>query len=77
MTVSNTLFYRELQAVGVKGNPSEGAFYFMPDFEVCRSALAARGITTGREMVEAILQEADVAVSRYGVEEASLLGRNE
>ena len=58
------LLYRELQAVGVQGNPSEGAFYFMPDFEVCRSALAARGITTGREMVEAILQEADVAVSQ-------------
>ena len=51
----------------MKGSPSEGAFYFMPDFEVCRPALAARGITTGRQMVAAILEEADVAVSQRQV----------
>ncbi|KAF0299226.1 hypothetical protein FJT64_003514 [Amphibalanus amphitrite] len=59
--VAAARLHGQLHAVGVKGYPSQGAFYFMPDFEVCRGALAARGITTGDQMVGAILQEADVA----------------
>ena len=35
----------------------------MPDFEVCREKLMARGIKTGQQMCEAILMEAKVAVS--------------
>ena len=34
-----------------------------PDFEVLREALKRRGITTGNSMCQAMLDEADVAVS--------------
>ncbi|KAL7630911.1 UNVERIFIED_CONTAM: hypothetical protein RMT77_018804, partial [Armadillidium vulgare] len=53
---------RELSSVGVTGHQSEAGYYFIADFEVIRSGLAKRGIFTGVEMTEALLQEARVAL---------------
>ena len=53
---------RELQSVGVKGIPSEGGYYFMPDFAICKSGFAKKGIFTGKEMCHAMLKEFHVAV---------------
>ena len=36
--------HRELQSVGIKGIQSEGGYYYMPDFEVCRAGFAKKGI---------------------------------
>jgi hypothetical protein len=47
----------------VKSIASEGGYYFMPDFEICRESFAKRGIHTGKQMCEVILKEAQVAVS--------------
>ncbi|XP_069998079.1 aspartate aminotransferase [Penaeus vannamei] len=54
--------HRELSSVGVSGSVSEAGYYFMPDFEVVRAGLRARGMTTGDHMSKAMLEEADVAV---------------
>lgn len=59
-------FKRELESVGVKGIPSQGGYYFMPDFEICRQALASRkGLHNGKEMCSLILQDFNVAVKAY------------
>ena len=55
--------YRELTSVGVRAVPSTAGYYFMPDFEVCREGFKKRGITTGQQMCDAMLQECKVAVS--------------
>jgi len=52
----------QLAAVGVVGHIGKAGYYFMPDFEVLRPALAARGITTGQGMCDLMLQEAKVAL---------------
>ena len=36
--------HRELQSVGIKGIQSEGGYYYMPDFEICRAGFAKKGI---------------------------------
>ena len=35
--------FKELQSVGVGGIASEGGYYFMPDFEVCKAGFAKKG----------------------------------
>jgi len=52
----------QLAAVGVDGHIGKAGYYFMPDFEVIRPMLAARGITTGQGMCDLMLQEAKVAL---------------
>ena len=56
-------FFRELSSVGVKNITSEGGYYFMPDFAVCKDGLAKKGITNGKEMCNLLLEEFAVAVS--------------
>ena len=56
-------FYRELNSVGVKGIPSQGGYYFMPDFDICRQGFAKNGIVNGKDMCQAMLKEVQVAVS--------------
>lgn len=53
---------RELESVGVRAISSQGGYYFMPDFEICREALKKRGINNGKEMCNAMLQDVNVAV---------------
>ena len=43
-------------------SPPSSGYYIFPNFEVLRSALKRRGITTGEEMCEALFKEASVAV---------------
>lgn len=47
---------------GIRVHKPEGAFYLFLDFEVHREALAKKGITTGRELCERLLDEAGVAI---------------
>ncbi|XP_042212670.1 aspartate aminotransferase-like isoform X2 [Homarus americanus] len=54
--------HRELASVGVDGCRSQAGYYFVPDFEVVREGLRARGLTTGDHMTQAMLEEADVAL---------------
>ena len=56
-------FHRELSAVGVKVINPYGGFYIMPDFEIIRSALEKRGVTTGNEMCQLMFEEKSIAVS--------------
>ena len=37
----------------------------MPDFAICQSGFAAKGITNGKQMCEILLQEFEVAVRFY------------
>ena len=72
-TYSSLLKSRELQSVGVRVLPSNGGYYLMPDFEVCRSGLfkkkmmkgvaAAAAAKTSNQMCNIMLKEAKVAVS--------------
>ena len=57
------LIYSKLRSVGVKVHPAAAGFYIFPDFSILRDKLAARGITTGQHMCDAILDEANVSVS--------------
>ena len=41
---------------------SGAGYYIFPDFSIAREGLLKRGITTGEQMCDAMLQEADVAV---------------
>ena len=59
--------FSQLASVGVTGIPSQGGYYFMPDFEVCRVSMSKRGILNGKQMCEAILKEHQVAVSQSQV----------
>lgn len=49
--------------MGVGGSRSEAGYYYMPDFEVVRVGLKAKGWTTGDEMCAAMLEEANIGVS--------------
>ena len=44
---------------------SEGGYYFMPDFAVCKSGFASNGITNGKEMCAQLLEEFEVAVCKH------------
>ena len=54
-----------LKSVGVTSAPSEAGYYIFPDFEVCRHALAERGIITGQQMCKDIMDKKNVAVSNF------------
>ena len=69
----------QLASVGVEGHVGQAGYYFMPDFEILRPALAVRwklkgliqtgelyfrGITTGQGMCDLMLQEAKVMVKK-------------
>ena len=47
----------------MKSITSEGGYYFMPDFAVCKSGFASNGITNGKEMCAQLLEDFEVAVS--------------
>lgn len=53
---------RELRSVGVKVVPSDGGYYLMPDFEVCRPGLLRKDAKTSDQMCSLMLKEAKVAV---------------
>ena len=57
------LIYSKLRSEGVKVHPAAAGYYIFPDFSILRDKLAARGITTGQHMCDAILDEANVSVS--------------
>jgi len=54
--------YKQLKSVGVQGIASEGGYYFMPDFEVCRKGFAKKGIYTGKQMCTVMLKDIQVAL---------------
>uniref|UniRef100_A0A914VJ84 Aminotransferase class I/classII domain-containing protein n=1 Tax=Plectus sambesii TaxID=2011161 RepID=A0A914VJ84_9BILA len=54
--------HRELLAAGAKGHAPESAYYFMPDFDPIRARLQERGMNSGIEMCDKMLEEADVAL---------------
>lgn len=62
--VSN-LCASKLNAAGVRTIPAQAGFYLFPDFDVVREGLNKRAIFTGQQMCDAILKEANVAVSAY------------
>lgn len=51
-----------LNAAGVRTHLPDGGFYLFPDFAEHRQRLAARGITTSRELTRRLLDEAGVAL---------------
>lgn len=53
---------RQLQAGGVTVAAPDGGFYVFPDFGRHRDILAGRGITTGAQLGERLLQETGVAL---------------
>ena len=54
--------YKELKSVGVQSIASEGGYYFMPDFEICKAGFAKKGIFTGKQMCNQMLKEVHVAL---------------
>lgn len=62
--------HRRLSGMGVYMPRPDGGFYLFPDFEVFREGLLSKGLHTDREMCEALLEEAGVALlpgSEFGV----------
>lgn len=53
--------HARLTALGVSCPRPAGGFYLYPDFAPWRTALAARGVTTGQELARHLLDEWDVA----------------
>ncbi len=60
-SAASTFLFERFQTLGLLCPRPEGAFYLFPDFEPHRKALAARGITTGAALAEALLSDAGVA----------------
>ncbi len=57
-----TLLTRRLQDAGAAITPPQGGFYLFPDFSCFRERLSARGITTGAQLCERLLNETGVAI---------------
>ena len=53
--------YQRLTGIGITMPVPQGAFYLFPDFSEYRETLAARGITSSLQLVEAVLEETGVA----------------
>ncbi|KAK3760442.1 hypothetical protein RRG08_065168 [Elysia crispata] len=53
---------RELRSANVQVPEPQGGFYLFPKFEVIRTALIRRGITTGQAMCDVMLEECSVAL---------------
>ncbi len=54
--------WEHLDATGALVAQPDGAFYMFPDFEPLRDKLADRGIQTGEQLCQALLQETGVAM---------------
>ncbi|WP_136255800.1 pyridoxal phosphate-dependent aminotransferase [Onishia niordana] len=68
----------ELTAAGIRTHAPNGGFYLYPDFEAHRETLAKRGITTGSELTQALLEECGVALlpgSAFGAPTERLTAR--
>ncbi|WP_192036932.1 pyridoxal phosphate-dependent aminotransferase [Halomonas sp. YLGW01] len=68
----------ELDAAGIRTHAPDGGFYLYPDFEAHREALAKRGITSGSELTQALLEECGVALlpgSAFGAPAERLTAR--
>jgi len=50
--------HRKLTSIGVIAHPPDGAYYFMPDFEICRGS----EIQNGEQLCEVLLKKANVAL---------------
>jgi aspartate aminotransferase len=70
-----TAAHERVTAAGIDCRPPSGAFYLYPDFEPKRAVLAARGVTTGAELAEHLLERHGVGVlagKAFGDEPAAL-----
>jgi aspartate aminotransferase len=54
--------HREVTAAGIDCRAPSGGFYLYPDFEPRRDALAGRGVRTGADLAEHLLEHHDVGV---------------
>jgi aspartate aminotransferase len=54
--------YRRMSQAGAVLSPANGGFYLFPRFESRRAGLASRGIETGEQFCERLLEETGVAV---------------
>jgi aspartate aminotransferase len=54
--------HAELTAAGIACRPPSGAFYLYPDLEAQRAALAERGVRTGAQLAEHLLERHGVGV---------------
>jgi aspartate aminotransferase len=59
-----TAAHERVVAAGALCRPPSGAFYLYPDLEPLRPALARRGVETGAQLAELLLERYDVAVLR-------------
>ncbi len=57
-----TAAHREVAAAGIACRPPTGAFYLYPDFAARRAALAERGVRTGADLAEHLLERHGVGV---------------
>ncbi|XP_077865758.1 aspartate aminotransferase-like [Saccoglossus kowalevskii] len=57
---------KELTSVGITAVMPTAGYYIFPNFEILRSVLAARGITTGTQMCDTIFDEVNVALMSGG-----------
>jgi aspartate aminotransferase len=57
-----TAAHREVAAAGIACRPPTGGFYLYPDFEARRAILAERGVRTGADLAEHLLERHDVGV---------------
>lgn len=55
-------FHAALERAGARVAPAEGGFYLFPDFEPLRDRLQARGIRTGADLCNRLLEETGIAV---------------
>jgi aspartate aminotransferase len=60
--IVTTAAHGQVTAAGVLCRPPSGAFYLYPDLEPLRPALARRGVETGAQLAELLLEHYDVAV---------------
>jgi aspartate aminotransferase len=68
----------KLRAADIKVSMPDGAFYMLPDFSPMRDKLAERGIKTGPQLCERLLEETGVAIlpgSSFGRPENELTAR--
>jgi aspartate aminotransferase len=67
-----------LTAAGVTVAKPDGAFYMFPDFEPLRAALRSKGISSGEDLCQKLLDETGVAIlpgSSFGRPESELTAR--
>ncbi|MGH3485512.1 MAG: pyridoxal phosphate-dependent aminotransferase [Nocardioidaceae bacterium] len=57
-----TAVHREFAAIGAASRPPSGGFYFYPDLSSLRPRLADRGVSSGADLTELLLDDYGVAV---------------